>query len=153
MLAPKGYLGHDRGETVRGLIDQRGWIAHDTEDALAAMAELCLLDRTQTTRREWGLHAVEQLALVVVEPRHWPMLEALLAAARRFVPQVTLWSYDDQGLRQLPGGTESPAPKRPARKVRAEPVTPAAPCEIDPPQISREEISMLLDGNEQEPQG
>ncbi len=66
LLAPEGNCA----EASR-LLEHRGWTAQVRSDPLAAMAELCLLERTLASRREWGLETVEQIALVVADPDHW----------------------------------------------------------------------------------
>jgi hypothetical protein len=179
LLAPKGDRGQGRGEVLQALLDRRGWIAHETSDLLEALAELCLLQRTLASRRAWGLTPAEQLALVVVEPRRWPQLAAMLAAARRYVPQASVWSFVDGGLHSLasdrqaePAGGDAPDGR--VRRLRppagegsgsAEagaggPRQPADAHNTDRartdeswrPHISREEIAMLLESERRETQ-
>ncbi|MHC4218505.1 MAG: hypothetical protein ACYSU7_08630 [Planctomycetota bacterium] len=151
LLAPQGDRTPDRGESLRSLLDQRGWIAHETHDALGALAELCLRERTQSLREEWGLQTAEQLALVVVEPTRWAELPEMLAAAARYVPKASRWWFDQGDLQPLgPDGQDDESSRR---------ETPDAPATegertsvVGPPLISGEEIAMLLEGEDRDPQ-
>ncbi len=150
LLAPEG----DRAEVRGDLMARPGWIAHEVNEPLAAWAELCLLERLVTSRRAWGLHAVENVALVVVDPGRWPQLPAMLAAARRYLPETRLWVYADGALQELAVNGE------PAEEVGVAAASPLIPDEwgpshdheaVSPPQISREEIDMLLESEEASP--
>lgn len=144
------------GEPLPTLLDRRTagqWQAHEADDPLAALAELCLLDRTQKSRVGWGQQQIEGLALVVVEPTRWPQLDAMLAAARRYVPQADLWSYVDGTLCPLASGHEpvtqpTAKDKDPTHRAASE-SKPSPPS--DTPQITQEEIAMLLDNDDRGP--
>jgi hypothetical protein len=143
LLAPKGDRAQDRGDDVQSVLDQRGWFAHEADTVLGALAELCLLERTQALRQAWGLQTVERLALVVVEPQRWPQLPAMMSAAHRYVPKATLWSFADGGLQPL--DAES-------RDDGAPPDGPERTADTAPPSISGDEIAMLLEGEDSEHQ-
>ena len=152
LLTPTG----GGGEPLRTLLDRRTagqWEAHEADEPLAAFAELCLLDRTQKSRVGWGQQQVEGLALVVVEPTRWPQLDAMLAAARRYVPQADLWSYVDGTLSPLASGHEpvtQPTAKDTGPTHRAASESKPSPPS-DTPQITQEEIAMLLDNDDRGP--
>jgi hypothetical protein len=153
LLAPMGDRTQDRGEDIQSVLDRRGWIAHETNDALGALAELCLLDRTRALRKAWGLQTVERLALVVVEPQRWPQLPAMVSAAGRYVPQASLWSFDNGGLHQLEPVAQKDEPRQ--READAAPAAPsgrASTNDVAPPTISGDEIAMLLEGEDRDPQ-
>lgn len=144
------------GEPLRTLLDRHtaGQLeAHEADDPLAALAELCLLDRTQKSSVGWGQQQVQGLALVVVEPTRWPQLDAMLAAARRYVPQADLWSYVDGTLCPLASGHElvtQPTAKDTGQTHRAASERKPSPPS-DTPQITQEEIAMLLDNDDRGP--
>ena len=150
LLAPKGNRAQDRGESVQSLLDRRGWSAHEASDALGALAELCLLERTQSLRQAWGHQTVERLALVVVEPQRWPQLPAMLSAAQRYVPKASLWSFVNSGLHPL--GPTVPAGETRQSGTNAPPASRDRTPEVTPPPVSGDEIAMLLDGEDGEPQ-
>ncbi len=149
LLAPKGDRDQGRGEILRSLLDRRGWIAHEANDPLAALAELCVLQRTQASRRAWGLTPAESLALVVVEPKCWPQLEAMLAAARRYLPQADQWSFVNGGLHPI--GADGPGSEPRRREAEAPPAVPDGTDDVSPPPVSGEEIAMLLEGEDRDP--
>ena len=140
---------------ARGELDRRGWTAHEAGHPLPAMAELCLLDRMQAiTGVEDG---AEQLALVVVEPCQWPQLSTMLAAARRYVPKAALWAYRDGELTLIPHEDASGAGSGSGLGLSANDAPPAtyepssrasSPGDAPPPQISADEIDMLLDDDQ-----
>lgn len=147
LLAPSGKPCDARGE-----LDRRGWTFHEVHDPLPAMAQLCLLDLELATGQPDGGPVVERLAMVVVEPQDWPQLPAMLTAARRYVPQAALWSYRDGALTEL--STTEPARDPPSNDVvpsSGQSASPPPPgndrAAAEPPQISADEIDMLLDDN------
>ncbi|MHC4775376.1 MAG: hypothetical protein ACYTBR_08930 [Planctomycetota bacterium] len=150
LLAPKGDRAQDRGEDIQSLLDRRGWIAHEAYDALGALAELCLLERTQSLRQAWGLQTIERLALVVVEPQQWSQLPAMLSAARRYVPKASLWSFANSGLHPL--GPTVPEGETRRSGTNAPPATRDRTTEVTPPTVSGDEIAMLLEDEDREPQ-
>ncbi len=139
------------GNRVREQLDARGWVAHLSNDPLPALAELCLLDRLDAKRRAWG-RPTNELALVVVTPSRWSQLPAMLSAARRYVPTAALWTFDDGTLTQLPdngAGRANPTNDAAPASYQSS-TTPEAPDTDDDtasPQITGDEISMLLDGD------
>jgi hypothetical protein len=149
LLAPKGDRAQDCGEDIQSMLDRRGWIAHEADDTLGALAELCLLERTQSLRQAWGLQTVERLALVVVEPQQWRQLPAMVSAVRRYVPKAALWSFADGGLHPLdaqgsdqePWRQDADAPTPPRNRT----------VEVTPPLVTGDEIAMLLEAEDPEP--
>jgi hypothetical protein len=145
LLAPEGNCA----EASR-LLEHRGWTAQVCGDPLAAMAELCLLERTLATRREWGLETVEQIALVVADPDRWRQLPEMLAAARRYLPQAAVWACTDGTLQPLFAAQDSQ--RRPPKATRSndidvDPVSKSGATDVSSPSISPEEIEMLLDND------
>lgn len=149
LLAPKGDRAQDCGQDVQLMLDRRGWIAHEADDALGALAELCLLERTQSLRQAWGLQTVERLALVVVDPQQWPQLPAMVSAARRYVPKAALWSFVDGELHPLCAQDRQDEP--PNREADAPPPARDRTVEVTPPPITGDEIAMLLDEDQEPP--
>jgi hypothetical protein len=153
LLAPRGDRAPERGDAARGLLDRRGWMVHDAADPLGALAELCLLDRTQTMREAWGLQTVEALALVVAGRSDWADdLPDLVSAAARYVPQATLWCCDGEELQPVDPAARAADPRatpRAAPPTRADRGT--GEDDVSPPLISGDEIAMLLDDEQQEP--
>ncbi len=173
VLAPAGDDG-GTDQALRSLLEHRQWLVHQASHPLEAFAELCLLERIQASRAAWGLRRSERLALVSVEPSRWPRLDALLAAAGRYLPAVSLWRYSDGRLAPVspaspqaePGDrpdsmrVEAPPPPREPRPP-GEPPEPPEPPELpalaEPPDsteaaphVSRDEIAMLLDSDERD---
>lgn len=148
------------GAVAREQLDARGWIAHMSSDPLPALAELCLLERLDSTRRTFGRSA-GAIALVVVEPSRWPQLQAMLSAARRYVPTAALWAFDNGALIPLAvaeasdngagrpgraGGPNAAPPMAYELPTASEAPTAADDDETGSPRITGDEISMLLDG-------
>lgn len=147
LLAPPEQRHDAFGELTR-----RGWVAHEASHPLPAMAELCLLDRLAGIDGGKDGRRADDLALVVVEPAHWPQLPALVAAARRYVPQAALWSYREGVLAPIAAeGGPPPAASNARRPASYEPPQgrAAGPREdagdAGPSRISADEIDMLLD--------
>ncbi len=150
LLAPAGQ----RGQAEKQLAG-RGWTTQAVESPLQAMAELCLLERGSESRRAWGHddhEAAAALALVVVDPRSWTDIDRLVGAARRYLPAATVWELRNGSVTPLGGPPDAvrppaspPAPVAPTAAAAA-----GAPDENVPPQITAEEIAMLLGGNLQE---
>jgi hypothetical protein len=149
LLAPKGDRAQDCGDDVQSMLDRRGWIAHEADDTLGALAELCLLERTQALRQAWGLQTVERLALVVVEPQQWPQLPAMVSAARRYVPKVALWSFVDGGLHPLDARDGEGETRK--READAPPPPRDRTVEVTPPLVTGDEIAMLLEEEDPQP--
>jgi hypothetical protein len=149
LLAPKGDRAQDCGDDVQSMLDRRGWIAHEADDTLGALAELCLLERTQSLRQAWGLQTVERLALVVVGPQQTPQLPAMVSAARRYGPKAALWSFVDGEMHPLdaPGSDQEPW----RQDADAPPPAQDRTVEVMPPPITGDEIAMLLEGEDPEP--
>ncbi len=151
LLAPEGNCAE-----AQCVLEHRGWSAQVRGDPLAAMAELCLLERTLASRRAWGLETVEQIALVVVDPDRWRQLPQMLAAARRYLPQAAVWACTDGTLQPLFAAQDRPGPLHRAAGSNdrdTDPVSESRATDVSPPSISPEEIEMLLDNDHrQEPQ-
>ena len=147
LLAPEGARAD-----ARRLLEQQGWTAHEHNDPLAAMAELCLLERTAASRREWGLETVERIALVVVDPDRWRQLPEMLAATRRYLPQAGIWACTDGNLRPLyaAGDGQAGPIEAAANESDTDPVSDGRPPDLSPPSISPEELEMLLDNDHRE---
>lgn len=160
---------------------ERGWRAHLANDPLLAMADLCLLDKAQTSRSAWGLPRAEPLRLLIVEPQQWRDVASMVAAVRTHLPATDVWEARNGALTRVveaqvaPAAAPAPAPpqlttSRPARSpsdgpgeapveppMHRDPAPlrlteasapgsgPASEDESDSPQITPEELAMLLD--------
>jgi hypothetical protein len=140
---------------------QRGWQVIVRDDPHLAMAELCLQHRSLLSRAGWTTGR-EFLAVVVLSPGGPPPepQQALIASARRYLPQIASWLYTGGELVPLHAGTELPAPLPPAGDAprgtfddlgvigAAPPASPApdpsADDEQDPARISTDELDMLF---------
>ena len=54
-------------------------------DPLNALAELCLLDRAEQPRRDWGLESKERIALIFFEQDAWSSLNELLKIVKESI--------------------------------------------------------------------
>ena len=143
LLVPKGGRPSERGRQLQVLLDERGWEAHESNDPLLALAELCLLDRMRASQRSWGHGDDGTPALVVVQPAGWPGIDFMVAAARRYVPGAGVWSYDAGSLDEL-------APD-PQQRPRTRAKTNRSPSAVEVPLVSPEEIDMLLEDPDRDP--
>ena len=80
---------------LQQLLEARKWLVRQTNVPLLAMADLCLLDRTQASRSAWGLPHNEGVVLIIVDADHLPELQTMLLAINRYVPIVSIWSFDN----------------------------------------------------------
>ncbi len=152
VLAPNAKSVDGR---LQSQLEQRHWDALVTDVPLMAMAELCLAQRMQSSRAAWGLTGADGVALVVIEPSHWSDLSVMLGAIKRYVPVVGAWAFEDGALRCIAEvaeadrdevlGRVAPLPKTPPDddEDRA--------SEALDPQVTRDEIAMLLGDENQEP--
>jgi hypothetical protein len=170
IFAPSGEAISDR---LRSQPDARSWRWTALEDSCAAMAELCLQEKNQSSRASWGLRRAEQLALVLAVPADGAdealegELSGLVSAVQRYLPAVPIWLLDGQDLSLIADGSP-PIGRRPESPPRAEPCAsqpeatdlrladpepddaPAPEEEVDegldgePAQITVEEIEMLF---------
>lgn len=82
-------------------------------DPLNALAELCVLDRAEQPRREWGLTPQEKVALIVVHQEAWDSVTNLLAIVRARLPAISIWNYTDNLVVEVsaPQKAASPIPQ------------------------------------------
>jgi len=113
--------GSDPRRLVEGL-HKRGLQVHPVDDAPAVMVQLAQLPRQ---------------VLIVTSPRRQRDLVQLLAAVRRYYPATLCWQYDPDGRGLVP----IPPPEQPAEQPAAQP---EAPQPADVPQVTAEELAMLL---------
>ena len=134
-------------------LEQRHWDALVTDVPLMAMAELCLAQRLQSSRRAWGLTSADGVVLVVIEPSHWSDLSVMLRAIKRYVPLVGAWAFEDGALRCIAQADRDEVLGRvaPPPKTRSDDDEDRASEALDP-QVTRDEIAMLL-GDENQEQG
>ena len=121
-------------------IEARRWQGIAAPDPLAALAELCLLERAGSIGQPWGADPVAAPVLVVVEPtgHSHPQLDEMLSALERYLPRVAVWSFAQGALRrQVRDGADD---------GEGHPF-PAAPASTET-EITREEIAMLLDAGD-----
>lgn len=149
VLAPSVEAGDQR---LRSQLEQRSWHAQIVGDPLAAMVELCLLERARSSRTAWGLSSVDASALVVVEPSRWSNFSAMLGAVKRYVPTAGVWSIEDGVMRciaeasgdEVLGHVGLPANDNPDDDAENEDAA------GEDPQVTRDEITMLLGDENQE---
>ncbi len=137
---------------LRSQLEQRQWDALVTDVPLMAMAELCLAQRMQSSRTAWGLTSADGVVLVVIEPSHWLDLSVMLRAIKRYVPVVGAWAFEDGTMRCI---TEADRDKvlgrvTPPPKTRPDDDEDRASEALDP-QVTHDEIAMLLRDENQEP--
>jgi hypothetical protein len=89
-------------------------------DPLNALAELCVLDRAEQPRREWGLTAQEKVALIVVEQEAWNSITDLLKIVRTRLSAISIWNYTDNLVVEV-----SVPPKAAQQRPHVEPQKPA----------------------------
>ncbi len=155
LLTPKRVGQPDANgieQRLRGVLSSGGCQIHEADQLLQALAELCLLQRTLDIRRAHNDQPASSrphdgLTLVVVEPSRWPQLDDMVAAARRFVPGATLWSFAAGRLHPLQPGPSPDYPPTPPTPTRTGPPDPDS---VEPPDITTEEIAMLLDDQDSE---
>ena len=152
VLGPR--QGPARG--IDDLLERQGWQALAMDEPLSALAELCVLERGRASEARWGRQAGEPPALVVVEPSRWPQLDEMLTAVQHYLPRVPVWTYADGRLQPTtaiasPEIRDADQPPPPMEFAADSPVlglTPGPPRgagEPSPPQLSAEELAMLLD--------
>jgi hypothetical protein len=102
-------------EPLRSQLETRRWQPTLVDDPYAAMAELCLRERTMHTRRAWGLDETRESILVVVGPAERDPAEtaSLLETLHRYAPGVSIWRWDDARLTLVAAGAAPAAPPPP----------------------------------------
>ena len=138
---------------LRSQLEQRHWHALIAGDPLLAMVELCLLERARSSRTAWGLSSVDGVTLVVVEPDQCSNFGGLLGGIRQYLPTAGVWSFEYGVLRciaeansdEVLGHVGTPANGQPVDDVEE------ADSETVDPQVTRDEIAMLLGDENQEP--
>lgn len=150
VLAPNAKSVDGR---LRSQLEQRHWDALVTDVPLMAMAELCLAQRMQSSRAAWGLTGADGVALVVIEPSHWSDMSVMLGAIKRYVPVVGAWAFEDGALRCIAQADrdEVLGHVAPPPKTRPDDDEDRASEALEP-QVTRDEIAMLL-GDENQEQG
>lgn len=138
---------------LRSQLEQRHWDALVTDVPLMAMAELCLAQRMQSSRTAWGLTSADGVVLVVIEPSHWSDLSIMLAAIKRYVPVVGAWAFEDGELRCIAQADRDEVLGRvaPPPETRPDDDEEDRASEALDPQVTRDEIAMLLGDENQEP--
>jgi len=142
-------LAEAKGEVpaaLATLLSDRGWQVIAFNDPYLAMAELCLLDRSDSARRACGLPATPAAVLVVVVPDGSDTARAerdqLADAVRHHVATTAIlaWNESDGTLLELSPGVPSPAaPAPPANR-------PAPPARLQT--APREAPLRLVDSGE-----
>jgi hypothetical protein len=82
-------------EHLKAAFTQREWFAVEHTEPHQAMAELCLREKAQTARAGWGLQRVEKSALLIIDPFEFCAARSLIAAAQRYLPQASVWTFAD----------------------------------------------------------
>ena len=81
-------------------------------DPLNALAELCLLDRAEQPRRDWGLEARDKIALIFFEQDAWESLNKLLEIVKARLPAISVWNCTN-GLALEISKAQVQPPRRP----------------------------------------
>jgi hypothetical protein len=152
---------------------RRDWFAVTQCDPYLAFAELALRERAQVARAAWGLHRMEGLALLVLEPDRWDaeVLDDLHLSVRHWLsdtisvwfaegsairpadrpgakPPFTATSHSEDAQRVVDAGRESTTSSSAISADHGdEPLTPPPSTSArtsDSHRLSREEIDMLL---------
>ena len=124
-------------------LEARRWCGASAADPLAALAELCLLERTGSVGRPRGQEPQQAPVLILTEPitAPQPMLDQMLSALNRYLPRVEVWTFSGGELHlhaiEHDVGAQTPRLHDPQDRRPAD-----APIATE---ITREEISMLLD--------
>ena len=109
-----------------------------TEDPVVAFASVCMALQAGAARATWGLAKADPPLLLIVQPEHWSEYDKLLNAMVMYAPHVPIHLWQQGRLELLPVTVEEETPSTPSMTIsRAE-----AP--IEPPEITAEEIQMLL---------
>lgn len=127
-------------EHLKSAFTQREWFAVEHTEPHQAMAELCLREKAQTARAGWGLQRVEKSSLLIIDPFEFPAARDLIAAAQRYVPGASTWTYADgeftavgkrpEGLEACRPGefkTQASVGTQPPLSIRAAPLRPSPP--------------------------
>lgn len=138
---------------LQSQLEQRHWDALVTDAPLMAMAELCLAQRMQSSRTAWGLTSADGVVLVVIEPSHWSDLSVMLGAIKRYVPVVGAWAFEEGVLRCIAQADRDEVLGRvaPPPETRPDDDEEDRASEALDPQVTRDEIAMLLGDENQEP--
>ena len=143
-------------DRLKQLLEARNWHVRQTNVPLLAMSDLCLLERTQSSRSAWGLARSEGVALIVVQPDHWPELETMLGAIARYVPIVSIWSFDNGNLQCVSESMKNEAAENETNAISKRQSDPAnwdnqpEDDEVADSHITGDELAMLLDIEDQE---
>jgi len=140
-------------EPLRSQLEQRHWTALTVGDPLMAMVELCLLERARSSRTAWGLSSVDGATLIVVDPNEWSNFGGMLEAIRQYLPTASVWSFEDGVLRCIAAPTSDEALGHVGAAANGQPDDDVEEAESEPvdPQVTRDEIAMLLGDENQEP--
>jgi hypothetical protein len=125
----------------------RRWCGASVADPLAALAELCLLERAGNVRRPWGQEPQQAPVLILTEAvaAPQPVLDQMLSALQRYLPRVEVWTFAGGELHphamEHDTASREPGPDGgEARRLADDSIA---------AEITREEISMLLDVTEE----
>lgn len=135
-----GEPDRDRADAIEEVQQRTTCELTLTEDPVVAFANVCMALRAEVARATWGLAKADPPLLLIVQPDHWSDFEKLMSAMAMYAPQVPVHLWREGRLDLLPFVTEedSPAEHQPGLTItRAE-----AP--IEPPEVTAEEIEMLL---------
>jgi len=126
--------GRDIDATLRDAIAAHGWSVTALHDPVMAMAELCLLERSQAARSAWGLRGTSDLVLVLADPTP---LDDLVDAVQWYLPGVAIWRAENGTMTMLDAPPETAADT---------PTSPAGPPAEDAPpaDVTAAEIDMLF---------
>lgn len=78
-------------EAVRAALAERTWVVDAFDDPALAMAELAVCERAQAARSAWGLQRAGKVVLALDEPDSCAQVQPLLAAVKRYMPDVAIW--------------------------------------------------------------
>ena len=91
--------GASAGPRVEGWLADRGLKAIALHDAASAFAAMCLGERCQASRAEWGLPRVDSMMLLIEQPDAWRDLEPMVAAVAHYAPDSGIATIDREEVR------------------------------------------------------
>ncbi len=118
-----------------------------TEDPVVAFANVCMALQAQAARATWGLAKADPPLLLVVQPDHWSDYDKLLNAMGMYAPHVPVHLWQEGRLDLLPVKVDESEPHTSPPSMTIS----RADTPIEPPEITAEEIEMLLTTETPEP--
>ena len=93
----------DLAESFRG----RWHLVTQVFDPLNALAEICVVDRAEHPRRQWGLSPQEKVALIVVDQQYWSSFMEMLSIIKSRLAAISVWNYTDNLIVEIAGHNQA----------------------------------------------